>query len=302
MDKLAIITTTYRNDLDCCKILCESIDRFVPSDIMHYLFVEDRDVALFRFLGNERRKVYSQNLIKPWWLLRIPFKIKGHNFWMSPFTLPVRGWIMQQVIKLGVFEVLDEQVFLCLDSEAFFVKPFNPSVLFKNEKVMMVRHEEYWDWPNTVKYNDSAKKLLKLPEHIILNNRYMSVQFIFRKDILMKLSTLLKKNSVFRSWKIPLFNRVRLSEYTLYGVFVDEVLGIENTLHYPGQEFLIKYIGPKSYGHDLSRLEEFLDKYVIEKNEVGMLLQKGRTIKKGISPSANEYYEIVKRLWNRINN
>lgn len=301
MERLAIITTSYRNDLAWCRILCRSIDEFVPAHVKHYLLIEDRDVVLFKDLENGRRKVISQNAIKPWWMIRSPVKFKGHNFWISPITLPVRGWIMQQVIKLGIFEVLDEDVFLCLDSEAFFFRPFNPDCLFKDGKVMLVSHDEPWDWENAKIYYHSAVKLLGLKPDNSPLKRYMSVQFVFRRELLEKLTERIRQQSWIGSWKASLFNKVRFSEYTLYGIFVEKVLGIENTGHFAAKEFLIRYIGPKSYSHDISRLGKLLLEYSPEPEEVGMLLQKGRSEKKGISPDASLYEGLVYSLWERLN-
>lgn len=301
MERLAIVTTSYKNDYDWCRILCQSVDRFVPEYICHYLFVDDIDVKLFKSLENNRRKVFSKKKIIPWWLFRFPLKFRGHSFWISPITLPVRGWILQQVVKLGVFELLGEDVFLCLDSEAFFFKPFEPGSLFKDDKVILVSHDEPWDYPNAKIYYKSAIDLLGiLPDKKPLK-RYMSVQFVFRRDILEKLSVTLKKRSLLRNWKIPLFNKIRFSEYTLYGIFVEYVLGIENTKHFAHKEFLIRYIGPKSYSHDLNNLQKVLLNFQPEPEEVGMLLQKGRSRKKGISPGAVQYEELVHQLWNRLN-
>lgn len=301
MERLAIITTSYRNDFEWCRILCESIDRFVPDNIPHYLFIEGRDVELFRQLENSRRKVFSQREIIPWWMVRFPFSIKGHNFWLSPFTIPARGWIIQQVVKLGVFEVLDEDIFLCLDSEAFFVRPFNHETLFRNGKVMMVSHDEPWDWPNAAKYYDAAIRLLGIKRDEKPLKRYMSVQFIFRREVLEQLAGTIRKRSVLRNWKVPLFNTLRFSEYTLYGIFVERVLGIENSGHFPAKEFLVRYIGPKSYSHNIEKLEQILAEYKPAPDEAGILLQKGRSSKKGISPEAHLYKEMIYGLWNRTN-
>ena len=301
MSRLAIVTTSYRNDFEWCRLLCESIDRFVPDGIMHYLFVEERDLRLFRCLESSRRRIISQNEIIPRWMIMIPFRIGGHNFRISPLTLPVRGWIAQQVVKLGIFEVLDEDVFLCLDSEAFFFRPFDPSSLFRGENVMMVRHEEHWDWPNAKVYYRAAHDLLDIEPDGNPMKRYMSVQFVFRRDVLRNLAEKLKEKSIFHSWKIPLFNTIRFSEYTLYGIFVERILGFEKSGHFPAGEFLVRYIGPKSYGHRLENLGRLLADFEPLPGEAGILLQRGWAKKKGISPDAALYREMVYRLWERIN-
>lgn len=41
--KIAIITQSYKNDYNECKLLCESIDRFSP-ELDHFIFVNDEDL------------------------------------------------------------------------------------------------------------------------------------------------------------------------------------------------------------------------------------------------------------------
>lgn len=47
MKKLAIVTQSYKADFDECGLLCKSIDKFVPGDILHYIFVNDEDYTQF---------------------------------------------------------------------------------------------------------------------------------------------------------------------------------------------------------------------------------------------------------------
>jgi len=200
-----------------------------------------------------------------------------------------------------MFELLCEDVFLCLDSEAFFYRPFSPESLFRDGKVILVSHDEPWDYENAKIYYKSAVDLLGLELGNGPQKRYMSVQFVFRKELLEKLAEKLKQKSWLGNWKIPLFNKIRFSEYTLYGMFVEDFLGIENTEHFAHKEFLIRYIGPKSYSHDLGKLENLLLNFEPQPDEVGILLQRGRAKKKGISPVASQYEELVHQLWNRLN-
>ena len=46
----AIVTASYAPDFERCRLLCETIDRFVTGAPRHYILVEQRDVALFRQL------------------------------------------------------------------------------------------------------------------------------------------------------------------------------------------------------------------------------------------------------------
>lgn len=51
MKKLAFITQSYKNDYKECALLCESMDRFLPKEIDHFIFVNDEDYDLFLSLS-----------------------------------------------------------------------------------------------------------------------------------------------------------------------------------------------------------------------------------------------------------
>lgn len=91
MESLAIVTQSYRNDIRECALLCESIKRFVPGDIPHHIFVNDEDFRLFKenpaFKG---RHIHRKSEIMPWHHIQFPFKVLGHRYLVSPFTIPVR--------------------------------------------------------------------------------------------------------------------------------------------------------------------------------------------------------------------
>jgi hypothetical protein len=46
----AIVTASYAPDFERCRLLCETMDRFVSGFSKHYLLVEHGDVATFRAL------------------------------------------------------------------------------------------------------------------------------------------------------------------------------------------------------------------------------------------------------------
>lgn len=105
MCKIAIVTQSYKNDFNECRLLCESIDRFAKQ-LDHFIFVNDEDWGLFKALDYGNHHIFKKSVILPCYLVRVPFKILGHHFHVSPFTIPVREWIIQQICKLGAFEVL----------------------------------------------------------------------------------------------------------------------------------------------------------------------------------------------------
>lgn len=273
MGKLAIITQSYKNDFYECKLLCESIDRFAP-DMDHFIFVNDEDIRMFAELNYKRHVVYKKSTILPWFLVRVPFKVMGHHFHISPVTIPVREWIIQQICKLGVFEVIGNEydAVFNIDSETVFMKPLDITQWIKDGKYLMYRVINVNE-PSHEEYCKAAEKLLGLEGHLaeISKYNYMNTPVCFVRENLELLLREIKKHSRWHSWKITLCNTYRFSEYYTYGIYTDQVLHLKN-------HFLIeKHVLPQIDISECSGLDDFKSKMkqsLADSQAVGLWLQK----------------------------
>lgn len=220
--RFALVTPTYRNDFEICRILVDSVTKYVPKHIHHYLFVERRDEAMFRPLCNERTHLRIVNDFIPWWLFRVP-GIPG--FWMSLRTLPVRNWIMQQIIKLSIAGSIEEDAFLLVDSDIFFCRPFNPEDTVRDGKVpLMMETGQAGLIPNNDNWHNIACRLLKLPEKAVHDTNFIGPMICWRRDHAMELQRYLSECNGKRKLVSILSEHLWLSEFIMYGVFVTQVL------------------------------------------------------------------------------
>lgn len=74
---LALITCSYGPDLERCRRLCASVDKFVPIRIKHYLIVPRRDYPMFAELINSRRKLLCTEDVVPGGFVQVPFLHNG---------------------------------------------------------------------------------------------------------------------------------------------------------------------------------------------------------------------------------
>src|SRR5689334_12865614 len=111
--RLAFVTPSYHKDFDRCRLLVDSLDRYVPRQYHHYVLVPRRDEKLFQPLNSSRTHVVLQEDVLPFWLRQVKTAPK---FWVSLRSLPVRGWIIQQLVKLNVCAAIDADAFACIDS------------------------------------------------------------------------------------------------------------------------------------------------------------------------------------------
>lgn len=230
--KCAIVTMSYKNDFEECRLLCESIDRYVPKDVYHYIFVRDSDLKFFKSLESGRRIILPESSVLSWWFFSLPFRFMRHYFRIGLFTMPVRGWIVQQIVKLSVWKAIDARfdIFLNVDSECVFMKPFNPNVLL-NEKGKLGIYREKMNRKGGrqesllqahKQFCGAAKRLLGLNETVEEIGKYYYIASVvaFRRDTLMDVCSEIGKHHWSRNYQIALMNTYRFSEYFLYANYV----------------------------------------------------------------------------------
>ena len=272
-NKVAIVTQSYKNDFRECVLLCESIDRFASS-VDHYIFVNDEDEEMFRCLHYGKHRVLKKSLVLPWFLVRVPIKMMGHFFYVSPITIPVREWIVQQICKLGIFEAIgdDYEAVFNIDSETVFMKPFDLNMWRKNGKYILYRVKNECE-PSHEDYCHAAKKLLNLGGSYddISRYNYMNTPVCFVRDNTEKLLREIAKNYWMHDWKLALCNTYRFSEYYTYGMYTDRVLNMQN-------HFVVGYhVFPQidiSECESVDRFKDGIKEVLQDKHAVGLWLQK----------------------------
>ncbi len=221
---ISLITPSYAPDFERCRLLCQSIEPFVSGYDRHYLVVDSDDIPLFKSLTSSTTEIICKQDMLPHWLHKIPYQTK---WWLSSRSLPVRGWILQQLIKLSTGEHIDSDVYLFVDSDTLFVKPFDVSSIVQGEGVRLYRtSRKPDDYLNKRKnsWHLHAKKLFGLPDHTDLSGEYIAQLVSWRRDTLLELTRFIE-DKYCCDWRVKLARTLDFSEYTLYGVYVEHVAG-----------------------------------------------------------------------------
>jgi hypothetical protein len=129
--QFAIATPSYAGDLERCRLLCDSIDRFVSGMATHYLLIDPVDEAFFRPFEGPCRRIITDAELLPAWLKgrNDPFR-PGRRIWTGPRALlnrvpPLRGWHVQQLRKFSVARHVPEDIILFADSDIVFLRPYD---------------------------------------------------------------------------------------------------------------------------------------------------------------------------------
>lgn len=224
----AIVTPSYRPDFERCRLLAESVLTHVPPPVQHYILVDRCDRDLFSVLRTSRTHIVLKQDILPWWLIQVPVLRK---WWLNLRGFPVRGWILQQLAKLSVNYAVDADVYVFLDSGAFFVRGYDPRSTLHGVDVPLFREQKSevrlaWN----TRWHQIAAGLLGLAPRASYDTSYVGNLIYWRRDNLVRMQQHIERVTG-QAWLKPLARQLRLSEYVLYGMFVEHVLG-EQSGHY----------------------------------------------------------------------
>ena len=132
-----LVTPSYFQDFERCQLLCKTRKKFWPESVKHYIIVDARDISLFKVLGDSSTEILAVEDILPWWIKRLPLFQQG---WISFKGLPIRNWILQQLVKLSIATVLEEDILGFVDSDVAFIRAFDPSSFVQEERVRLYRN------------------------------------------------------------------------------------------------------------------------------------------------------------------
>jgi hypothetical protein len=221
---LAVITPSYAPDVELCTALNESVLRYTPGPVRHYIITPARDVRLFSRLRGTRTEVLSVDEVLPWHVLALP----GANFWLNlrrPWP-PLRGWVMQQIIKLQMAAKVNADLLLLADSDVVLVRPVTGETFRADGRTRFYRRDNEIDsgFPRHVRWNDVACRLLGVPREPPPLPDYISPFNVWNRHIAVALQGRIEQTTG-KHWLDATAAQLHFSEFVLYGVFVDKVLG-----------------------------------------------------------------------------
>jgi len=236
-----LVTCSFSGDLDVCRLLCESIDRFVPETIGHTLYVPAQDTALFADLASPRRVIATQESLLPRWFWKAPLPgqpwrarlgLPRRNVYLTPFSLPVRGWIAQQIMKLAATAAADAEIVVHVDSDNAFIRQLRLDHLARDGRVRLYRNPQKVDAPGHRLWHMAAGRLIGLPPSDFHGAEYIDQLVVWRRSVLLALIERIAAIAG-TDWRIALARTPHFAEYILYGVFADKALGLDRAGLFP---------------------------------------------------------------------
>ncbi|PSN15396.1 hypothetical protein C7293_07465 [filamentous cyanobacterium CCT1] len=218
----ALVTPSYRPDYERCRLLVESVGHFSQTPVRHYIIVDQRDCSQFKSLANSSTEIISVESLLPAWIHRIPLVRKT---WLSLKTRPIRNWVLQQLVKLSFAASAPEPTTIFVDSDVAFIRPFDLTTFSHQGQTRLFRVPEFYT-PTFDPLYATAYRLLGLDSFCngVARPNYIGNLISWRQSHVRALRDRLEQIWD-RPWLETLARSKTLSEYILYGVFVDQVLG-----------------------------------------------------------------------------
>jgi hypothetical protein len=224
MTRLAVVTPSYSPDFDLYRAMHTSVLAHTPEDVVHHVVTPDRDVAVFSALESARCRIWPLSDLIPRRFRAVP----RLNVWINvrhPW-LPVRGWIMQQVAKLALTAQVGADAVMLLDSDVLLARPVTFDLLFTDGQCVFYREPDAVEsnLPRHQVWHAVARELLGLPPAQPPFHDYVNPFSVWDPRLVVALQERVQTVTG-RHWMDAIGAHLHFSEDTLYGVFVDEIVG-----------------------------------------------------------------------------
>lgn len=224
MTELAVITPSFGPDFELCAALHRSVLTHSPDSVRHHIIVPRADLALFRRLSGARTEIHDETAFLPRSIRPLPGRRFSVNL-RRPVP-PVRNWILQQIVKLAAASRSSADVVLLVDSDIQFVRPFSAATFRRDGVVPLYRKPDEVDGrlPRHVIWHRTARRLLGLPPAQPPYPDYVCSMLAWDPVVVRRLLDRVAEVTG-RRWVDAIGGCLHFSEWTLYGVFAEQLLG-----------------------------------------------------------------------------
>jgi hypothetical protein len=226
MDDLAVLTPSFRGDAALFADLHESVLANTAPSVVHHVVVPPSDARLFRRYEGPRCRVLTHQDLLPRYCVSVPYA-SGLTLNLRRPWPPVRGWVTQQIMKLAGTAAIDARAVLIIDSDAVLLR--EPTLdqfthdgrpwHFRVDRAVTADMERHLLWHNVARQLLGLEGVVSAPAP-----EYVSPITVWDPAVVRSLIEHIA-DATGRNWIDAVAGELHISEFVLYGVFVDYVLG-----------------------------------------------------------------------------
>ena len=232
-EQVSLVTVSYRGDLELAAELCRSVDRFLDKRAEHVLVVPRSDASIFSQFKNDQRRIVVMEDVLPAGYRKLPsprqirigslYRKRLREMWLTPTGI-VRGWIIQQIVKLSAPSYTRNDIIVFADSDIVLTAPLTAKDLQCEGRTRLYRVPDATsDSPMHIGWHVVSARLLGIPESGYMGADYIGNLITWSRPNVELLQERLSSLSGKR-WDKVIARQAAFSEYILYGIFVDHIL------------------------------------------------------------------------------
>ncbi|MFD4958815.1 DUF6492 family protein [Microbacterium sp. NPDC058389] len=228
---LSLVTASYAPDFAGFERMHESLVRNSGDEVRHIVVVPDAHAELFGTIRSRRLEVRRYSAVLPRkflqtsWIATLPgmprgFRLAAVNA-ARPWP-PVRGWIMQQLVKLAVVSELTTDVAVMIDSDVVVVRPLREGAFRTADGVVRLYRRPHGITEQMTRHLSQRRRalaLLGLETTEVDSPDYISA-FVSWDPALVRECLHRVEASTGRDWRTAVGASIDFSEYLTYGTYV----------------------------------------------------------------------------------
>jgi Family of unknown function (DUF6492) len=250
MSELAVITPSFGPDAELFADLHHSVLEYTPQQTIHYVIVPPADRAIFAHYSGPRCQVWTYSDFLPRRYIGVP----RAGMWVNarrPWP-PARGWILQQAIKIAAASMVDARAVLIADSDVVLVRATNIERFRVDGRLCLYRAADavHAGMARHLRWHDAARRLLGLPAApASLLPDYVSPLNVWDPAVVRAMQQQVSEVTG-KDWLDAFTHELHVSEFILYGVFVDQVASPRQSPPPSDTTFCHDYWGRTPLDHD----------------------------------------------------
>jgi hypothetical protein len=238
LPEVTLLTPCYKADVERLAFLRESL-MACGVDLPHVVVVPDDDRHLFeRFESQPGLSVRTYAEVLPAQLVKrldrgptIPDRVR-HRLTGRHLLKMYWGWMAQQYVKLCAGSVVDTTMWVCVDSDIFFVQKMTvENFLSPSGRPLLLQLVDYPlgddEVPPAIAFRNSAARLLGIrPEQLETRHIYSGWIVPFHRAVVDELLDYLGRRSKRAWWEV--MAQFGATEYETYGLFARHIHGLRD--------------------------------------------------------------------------
>ena len=231
---LTVVTPCHASDLERFAFLRESMAA-CGVQLPHVVVVPDDDRVLFqRFATDSDLRICTESEVLPSRLVRqlargptlrdrVRHRLTGRQFLRLHW-----GWMVQQYVKLNAGRVVDTSMWVCVDSDVFFLRHMGEEDFRSNRgRPLLLELVDSTSGPTSIEFRDASARLLGIPPET-LDPRVLYTSWIvpMERGVVDELLRFVERRTRGHWWEA--MARVAATEYEAYGLFARHIHGLRN--------------------------------------------------------------------------